>query len=98
VLRYLAVAHYGRGRGEWSASEYPPFWRATVATAIARHDLAATVALRNRDDCDTERLAVAWQAMLATIVLAVLESLYPAAAADALPRARRSAENAAPAG
>jgi len=98
VLRYLAVAHYGRGRGEWSASEYPPFWRATVATAIARHDLAATVALRNRDDCDIERLAAAWQAMLATIVLAVLESLYPAAAADALPRARRSAENAAPAG
>ena len=98
VLRYLAVAHYGRGRGEWSASEYPPFWRDTVAAVIARHDLAPTVALRNGDDCDTERLAAAWQATLATIVLAVLESLYPAAAADALPRARRSAENAAPAG
>jgi hypothetical protein len=98
VLRYLAVAHYGRGRGEWSASEYPPFWRDTVAAVIARHDLAPTAALRNSDECDTERLAAAWQATLATIVLAVLESLYPAAAADALPRARRSAENAAPAG
>jgi hypothetical protein len=50
VLRYLAVAHYGRGRGEWSASEYPPFWRATVATAIAHHDLVPTVALRNGDE------------------------------------------------
>ena len=28
LLRYLAVAHYGRGRGDWQASEYPPFWRA----------------------------------------------------------------------
>jgi predicted GTPase len=98
VLRYLAVAHYGRGRGEWSASEYPPFWRDAVASAIARDDLAPTVALRHRDDCDAERLAAAWKAKLATIVLAVLEALYPAATADALPRARRSAENAATAG
>ena len=98
VLRYLAVAHYGRGRGEWSASEYPPFWRDTVAAAVARHDPRAIVAVRDGDDCDTERLAAAWQAMLATIVLAVLESLYPGAGADALPRARRSAENAPPAG
>ena len=98
VLRYLAVAHYGRGRGEWSASEYPPFWRDSVAAAITRHDPRATVALRDGDDCDPERLAAAWQASLATIVLAVLESLYPAAAADALPPPRRSAENAPPAG
>jgi hypothetical protein len=26
VLRYLAVAHFGRGRGEYVQSEYPHHW------------------------------------------------------------------------
>lgn len=35
LLRYLAVAHFGRGRGAWSESEYPPFWRPVVEQAVA---------------------------------------------------------------
>jgi hypothetical protein len=35
VLRYLAVAHFGRGRGEWRESEHPAHWRA-IAEDIAR--------------------------------------------------------------
>lgn len=27
MLLYLAVAHYGRGRGCWQESEYPDFWK-----------------------------------------------------------------------
>ena len=27
VLLYLAVAHFGRGRGEWAESESPAFWK-----------------------------------------------------------------------
>ena len=30
VLLYLAIAHFGRGRGNWVESEYPPFWRTAV--------------------------------------------------------------------
>ena len=30
VLLYLAIAHFGRGRGNWVESEYPPFWRAAI--------------------------------------------------------------------
>ena len=26
LLGYLAVSHYGRGRGEWSESEHPAHW------------------------------------------------------------------------
>ena len=26
LLSYLAVAHFGRGRGEWEEAEHPPFW------------------------------------------------------------------------
>jgi len=30
VLRYLAVAHFGRGRGEWAESNQPDFWKELV--------------------------------------------------------------------
>jgi len=33
-LRYLAVAHFGRGRGEYVASEYPPHWRPLVERVV----------------------------------------------------------------
>jgi hypothetical protein len=35
VLRYLAVAHFGRGRGDYVAGEYPPHWRPLVDAAVA---------------------------------------------------------------
>ena len=35
LLRYLAVAHFGRGRGAWVQGEAPPHWRETVAAALA---------------------------------------------------------------
>jgi hypothetical protein len=94
VLRYLAVAHYGRGRGEWTAIEHPAFWRDAVRAAIEAHGgVASLVAMRGVEGCDVASVAKAWQARLAEISLAVLEDLYPARAA-ALPAARRSAENA----
>jgi len=34
VLRYLAVAHFGRGRGNYVASEAPAFWQAEVEEAL----------------------------------------------------------------
>lgn len=34
LLAYLAVAHFGRGRGSWEDSEHPAFWRAEVAKAV----------------------------------------------------------------
>lgn len=30
LLLYLAIAHFGRGRGNWIASEYPPRWSTLV--------------------------------------------------------------------
>jgi hypothetical protein len=37
LLCYLAVAHYGRGRGEWQDSEPPPLWRQAVRETTATH-------------------------------------------------------------
>jgi hypothetical protein len=37
VLRYLAVAHFGRGRGNFVEGEAPPFWQAAVEDAVQAH-------------------------------------------------------------
>ena len=37
VLCYLAVAHFGRGRGAWQDSEQPEHWRDAVDQVAARH-------------------------------------------------------------
>ena len=34
VLLYLAVAHFGRGRGDWEESESPEFWKEAAQKAI----------------------------------------------------------------
>lgn len=36
ILRYLAVAHYGRGRGDYVQAEYPPHWAGLVASEVTR--------------------------------------------------------------
>lgn len=34
ILLYLAIAHFGRGRGQWEQSESPAFWKQTVENVI----------------------------------------------------------------
>ncbi|MEJ7668171.1 MAG: DUF3482 domain-containing protein [Casimicrobiaceae bacterium] len=84
LLRYLAVAHYGRGRGEWSASEHPPFWKNAVAAVLEsrRAPLAAIWAQRG-EKCSAANLTAALQDFLASVTTELLENLYP----QALPRA-----------
>jgi hypothetical protein len=38
LLRYLAVAHFGRGRGDYQESEYPEYWQSAVAETVGRHE------------------------------------------------------------
>lgn len=77
VLRYLAVAHFGRGRGNFVESEAPPFWQAEVERAVAEHADSAAPWQSLRDAGDT----TAARARLAEAVLAVTSStlgrLYP---------------------
>ena len=35
LLRYLAVAHFGRGRGDWATGEAPAHWQQVVDEAMA---------------------------------------------------------------
>ena len=85
LLRYLAVAHFGRGRGEWAESEYPSFWRELVAEVLAaRHpDLATLWAQRpdagNVTNASEEMLEASLCRLLAELSREVLGRLYPGA-------------------
>jgi hypothetical protein len=37
MLTYLAVAHFGRGRGEWQESQEPAHWNRVVSAVIEEH-------------------------------------------------------------
>ena len=79
ILRYLAVAHFGRGRGNFVQNEAPAFWQEEVEQAVAQHD-AALVALwsdlrRDRAGGD------AATGLIKQIATATLVRLYPDVAA-----------------
>lgn len=76
MLRYLAVAHFGRGRGEWIESEFPSHWGPLIDAVIAgqAEALRAAIAVA-RQSGDTNHLTV-W---LDAQCRGVLERLYPGA-------------------
>jgi GTPase SAR1 family protein len=77
ILRYLAVAHFGRGRGNFVDSETPAFWQSEVEQVVARHD-AALAALWK--DARREDTADKVQPLIKQIASATLERLYPGVA------------------
>ena len=79
VLRYLAVAHFGRGRGKYVEGEAPSFWRAEVEKQFGEH--AETFrALWNAalEPAPSETFLQDVQSALTDTTASVLEQLYPA--------------------
>jgi hypothetical protein len=76
LLRYLAVAHFGRGRGEWVEGEAPPHWLPLVDKAIAARQAALDVAWRTAGEGD---LAARLEAELTDAARELLVRLYPEA-------------------
>ena len=40
LVRYLAVAHFGRGRGDWEQGEHPQHWQEAAEREVAREQAA----------------------------------------------------------
>jgi len=80
LLRYLAVAHFGRGRGDWVQSEAPPHW-STVVDQVLASQAGAMHALWQGQATGTAPadLAPALQPLLARCTSRTLALLYPAA-------------------
>jgi len=78
LLRYLAVAHFGRGRGDFVASEYPPHWAPLVEAAVARrsaqlHDVWSNAPRSGGHEALEPRI----RAILEPATAEVLTELYP---------------------
>jgi len=91
VLRYLAVAHFGRGRGNYVESEAPPFWQAEVEAALgAQGTNLATLWQEVRAAPDLASASARVLAVIEPATGATLARLYPGASA-ALPDKQVSA-------
>jgi hypothetical protein len=78
ILRYLAVAHYGRGRGEWAETEYPPFWPPLVQQHVdMRREAFAQAWSKRQPACDVEEMQRSLVPLLAETTRTVLDELYP---------------------
>jgi Domain of unknown function (DUF3482) len=78
VLRYLAIAHYGRGRGRFVEGESPPFWFDTVQSLIAeRTDALHAIWSQARTGNAPESTAGDIEHELCDLTADVLTRLYP---------------------
>ena len=101
LLRYLAVAHFGRGRGAWADDDAPAHWPAAVHAALEPHrpTLASLWHERGSSEPGAELQARSRAVVAETLQAAardVFERLYPEAvrAFEAAPdaEARESAQ------
>jgi len=76
VLRYLAVAHFGRGRGEYVQSEYPHHWVSVVDVAVRQEGELTGLWTASAEYSDAERLAARLQPLLTECTARVLDRLY----------------------
>ncbi len=78
VLRYLAVAHYGRGRGQYVEAEAPAFWHGVAQHALlARTEGLHALWTRARHDSDPTAIASALEREFASVTAETLDRLYP---------------------
>jgi len=92
LLRYLVVAHHGRGRGDYTDLDYPAHWATDVDAQLARRRDALHAAWREAARASSgsgpvaERLGV----VLRDVVRDVLRARYPDATVLADPERERA--------
>jgi hypothetical protein len=90
LLRYLAVAHFGRGRGDWKQGEAPAHWRTIVQQVMREQQHAWSALWQARRDgaADDTRVAMsapsaaALRPVLREAAVEILRRLYPRAMSD----------------
>ena len=87
LLRYLAIIHFGRGRGQFIESEAPRFWQEHVEREVARHEASLSSLWEAvREGSDAEYATGQLQQLLADLTLATLHQLYPDTTIETGPR------------
>ena len=81
LLRYMAVAHFGRGRGDWAQGETPPHWKDVIGAELASRRDALTAVWAQRDltvdgEGQVEALTALLQPLLRDVAAGALRKLY----------------------
>ena len=78
VMRYLAVAHFGRGRGDFVETEYPAHWRGVVQQEVQREAAAFSRQWSSANEAaGVATLAENLTPLVTAVATRVLASLYP---------------------
>jgi hypothetical protein len=77
LLRYLAVAHFGRGRGEYQQSEHPEFWQAAVGQVVEARAGQFQALWARAKAADAAVLTPSLTALLSDAAAELLVRFYP---------------------
>jgi hypothetical protein len=79
LLRYLAVAHFGRGRGEWEEGEHPASWQEAVAAEVEREKRQIGSIWSKARDVEPAQTREQLERQLSAAAGRLLSTLYPEA-------------------
>lgn len=79
LLRYLAVAHFGRGRGDYTAGEHPTFWQGAVQGAVEAERGAIAVVWELGKNGEADVLLEPLERLLNVAAARLLTQFYPEA-------------------
>lgn len=79
LLRYLSVAHFGRGRGDYAESEHPAFWQSAVSEVVEGRRAEIRRIWDMGRSQEAASLLPALTALLADCAMRLLVGLYPEA-------------------
>ena len=79
LLRYLAVAHFGRGRGGWVEGEYPAHWQGLVAAVVGDQAPAWSTVWARAAGGDRDEIQRVLHPIVTAAARRLLVRLYPEA-------------------
>jgi hypothetical protein len=79
LLRYLAVAHFGRGRGDFEEGEHPPFWQEAIAQVLERRQPQVRQLWERGKRGSAAEIAPDAEALLGACAAELLVRFYPEA-------------------
>jgi hypothetical protein len=79
LLRYLAVAHFGRGRGDYQEGEHPEYWQSAVSEAVEARKAEIRAVWERGKAADPAVLTPSLTAILSDAAGELLVRFYPEA-------------------
>ena len=77
LLRYLAVAHFGRGRGEWEQGEHPAAWQSAVEQVVEAERSHLRSIWSSARDAEPVKLASSLEEVVTKCAARLLVTFYP---------------------